>query len=42
MNNGISSSVEELAQNRSNAKGSELVSGDKGTINETMCGTGVH
>ena len=41
-NNGISSSVEELEWDWSNAKGSELMSGDEGTINETMCGTCVH
>ena len=42
MDKGISSSIEEPEQNWSNAKGLELMSGDEGTINETMCGTGVH
>ena len=42
MDNGISSSFEEPEQDRSNAKGLELMFGDEGTINETMCGTGVH
>ena len=41
-NNGISSSVEEPEWDQSNAKGLELMSGDEGTINETMCGTGVY
>ena len=42
MDNGINSSVEELEWDRSNTKGSELVFRDEGTINKTMCGTGVH
>ena len=42
MDNGISSSVEELEQDWSNAKGLELMFRDKGTINKTMCGTRVH
>ena len=41
-NNGISGSVKEPEQDWNNAKGSELMFGDEGTINETMCGTGIH
>ena len=37
-----SSSIEEPERDRSNAKGLELMFGDKGTITETMCGTRVH
>ena len=40
--NSISSSVTELEWNRSNAKVSESMFRDEGTINKTMCGTGVH
>ena len=40
--NGIGSSVEELEWDRSNTNGLELVFRDEGTINKTMCGTGVH
>ena len=42
MDNGIGSSVEELERDRSNTKGLELVFRDEGTINKTMCGTGIH
>ena len=42
MDNGIGSSVEKPEWDRSNTKGLELVFRDKGTINKTMCGTGVH
>ena len=40
--NGISSSVEEPEWDWSNVKGLELMFRDKGTINKTMCRTGVH
>ena len=40
--NGICSSIEESERDQSNAKGSELMSGDEDTINETKCGTSVH
>ena len=42
MDNGIRSSVEDPEQDRSNAKGLELMFRDEGTINKTMYGTGVH
>ena len=42
MDNGIGSSIKELEQDRSSTKGLELVFRDEGTINKTMCGTGVH
>ena len=40
--NGIGSSVEEPEWDWSIAKGLELMFRDEGTINKTMCGTGVH
>ena len=40
--NSIGSSVKEPEQNQSNTNVSELVFRDEGTINKTMCGTGVH
>ena len=42
MDNSIGSSVEEPDWDWSNTKGSKLVFRDEGTINKTMCGTGVH
>ena len=42
MNNSIRSSVKKPEWDRSNTNILELMSGDEGTINETVCGTGVH
>ena len=42
MNNSISSSVEKLEWDRSNTKSSELLSGNEGSVDETVCGTRGH
>ena len=42
MDNGIRSSIEKPERDWSNAKSLELVFGNKGSVDETMCETGVH
>ena len=39
--NGISGSIEKLEWNWGNAESSELLSGDEGSVNKTVCETGV-
>ena len=42
MDNGFSGSVEKLEWNWCNAETLELLSGDECSVDETVCGTGVH